>query len=145
MPSIYDDPELQQTDEYPDQVNFKIKGDSVRGRILRTEPITTKFGKVAKYWLFDLDRQMERTMLAGSKNLWGQLLELKPDVGDVVSITMIGSSTNDNGTAKLFDVKVVEFANQQSATQQTPQSEPSPPPRPRPAASDDGEEDMFDR
>jgi|SRR5215831_1548314 len=88
MSDIYDDPELSPTEGF-DNVTFKEVGDSFRGTVVRMEKIPTRYGKVAKYWLFDLDRNVERTMLAGAIDLWGQLHKLRPQQGDVLDIELI--------------------------------------------------------
>lgn len=148
--SIYSDPNLQQEDDFPDQVTFNQRGDRVRARIVRFAPLPTRYGVVAKYWLFDLDRQIERTMLAGAKNLWGQLLSLQPMPGDVVDIELIDFAKNENGTAKLFEVSVERVGEVPQTTQSSrpftdedssykPQAAPS-----RPVA-DDEDEDLFAR
>src|SRR6516164_3748433 len=65
MPSIYDDPDLQQESDFPDQVRFERTGDRVRGRVLTVEKINTRLGPVAKYLLMTDDGQ--RSLLAGAK------------------------------------------------------------------------------
>jgi hypothetical protein len=170
--SIYDDPNLRQDDDFPDQVSFNARGDRVKGRVIRFESLKTRYGMVAKYWLFDLDRNMERTMLAGAKNLWGQLLTLQPMPGDVLDIELVDFAKNENGTAKLFEVSVErtndiaptrnEPLTRAAQAQQSPaNARPAPDPRlqavgpdnalePRPAPSpvavqEDEDADLFDR
>jgi hypothetical protein len=88
MSDMYDDPELIPVEGF-DNITFKEVGDHVRGRINRFERIETRYGKVAKYWLFDLDRNVERTMLAGAMDLWQQLYKLRPQVGDTLDIELV--------------------------------------------------------
>jgi len=89
MSSIYDDDDLTPEVGFPDNVTFTEIGDRVRGRIERMEKLQTKYGQVAKYWLFDLDRNVERTMLAGARDLWTQLYKMRPAIGDVVEIELV--------------------------------------------------------
>ena len=87
--SLYDDPELTPETVEFDNVTFTNVGDRVRGSIVRMEKIDTRYGKVAKYWLLDLDHNAERTMLAGAQDLWSQLSKLRPDIGDVLTIELV--------------------------------------------------------
>ena len=89
MSDIYDDPELTPVEGF-DNITFSEVGDRFRGQILRMEKIPTRYGRVAKYWMLDLDRQTERTMLAGAIDLWQQLHKLRIPVGNVVSIELVG-------------------------------------------------------
>jgi len=146
MPTnIYDDPELQ-PEEYADSISFERVGDRVRGRILSIEKLTTKFGPTAKYML--RTEQGDQSLLAGAKNLWGQLLSLKPDVGDVLTIELIELRTVSQGTAKIFDVQC-EPGERPAAPPPIAREEP-PAPRPDPGraaapkpVADDGD-DIFD-
>lgn len=89
MSDLYDDPELVPQTAFPDNITFSQVGDRVRGRIIRMERLETRYGLVAKYWIFDLDQNAERTMLAGARDLWTQLHKLRPQVGDVVEIELV--------------------------------------------------------
>ena len=140
MPSIYDDPDLQQQSDFPDQVRFDRTGDRVRGRVLTVEKINTRLGPVAKYLLMTDDGQ--RSLLAGAKNLWGQLLEIKPEPGDVLDIELIELRSVSNGTAKIFDVRCERSGASSLAPPAQQRPDPgraSPPPRP----TSDGT-DIFD-
>jgi hypothetical protein len=105
--SVYDDPRLRPEDD-GQRIKFEQRGDRVRGQIVKVEPLNTVNGWVAKYWIWDIDRNVERTLLAGATSLWGQLLTLKPEPLDVIDITLIDFQTNQRGTAKIFDVQVLE-------------------------------------
>lgn len=83
MSSIYDDPELSQA-----VIQFTNVGDRVRGTMIRAESTSTQYGKVAKYWLFDLESETERTMLAGATDLWRQLSKLRPEPGDIIEVEL---------------------------------------------------------
>lgn len=100
--SIYDDPDLTPTsfDDY--NVTFKNVGDRVHGRVIRMDRINTRYGKVAKYWLWDIDRQIERTMLAGAMDLWSQLHKLRPQADDVLTIELVAIE----GQRYVFNVEV---------------------------------------
>jgi hypothetical protein len=138
MPSIYDDPDLQQESDFPDQVRFERTGDRVRGRVLTVEKINTRLGPVAKYLLMTDDGQ--RSLLAGAKNLWGQLLEIKPEPGDVLDIELIELRSVSNGTAKIFDVRCERQGTTAlippPAAQRPDPGRASPPPRPTSDGSD---------
>ena len=99
--SIYDDPELTPVEGF-DNVVFTSVGDRVKGRIIRMDRIDTKYGKVAKYWLFDLDHNTERTMLAGAQDLWSQLYKLRPEVNDILTIELVAIE----GRRHVFNVDV---------------------------------------
>jgi hypothetical protein len=130
-------------------------GDKIRARVLSVEKITTRFGPTLKYRLFD--GQAERSMLAGSKNLKGQMLELRPRAGDVLDVELIELRSTANGTAKIYDVKVEPGdgpapppPRSQPVDPTGPVGVPTPPsptpglaPQPR-QYQDDGE-DIFDR
>jgi hypothetical protein len=102
--SIYDDPELKPADFTDTNVVFQNVGDRVRGRVIRMDKIPTRYGKVAKYWLFDMDRNIERTMLAGAQDLWSQLHELRPEVDDILTIELIAIE----GRRYVFNVDVAQ-------------------------------------
>lgn len=89
MSDIYDDEELAPVDGF-NNVTFSEVGDRFRGQVIRMEKIPTRFGKVAKFWLFDLDDKVERTMLAGQIDLWRQLHSLRVPIGNVVDIELVG-------------------------------------------------------
>jgi hypothetical protein len=144
MPDIYSDPDLQPDNDYPDQVRFDVVHDRVRGRVLSIEKINTRFGPTAKYMLFTENGEV--SMLAGSKNLWGQMLTQKPQVGDVLDVELIELRQTAQGTAKIFDVQVEHAGREQLA----------PPPRsartetvgassPALSSVPDDERDLFDR
>jgi hypothetical protein len=124
MPDIYDDPDLRDDDDYPDQVRFSQVGDSVRGHITRIEKINTRYGPTLKYWINTGQREM--TMLAGSKNLKGQLISLRPRPGDMIDIRLVELRSGSNGTLKVFDIETYESGSGGAAAS-TPA--PSTPPR----------------
>lgn len=100
--SLYDDPELTPVSFEDSNVTFSEVGDRVRGRIVRMDRIDTRYGKVAKYWLFDLDNEMERTMLAGAQDLWTQLHKMRPDIDDILDIELV----RIDGRRYIFNVTV---------------------------------------
>lgn len=118
--SIYDDPEINTPeDDFPDQIKFNVPGDRVRARVLSIEKITTKFGPTLKYMLLT-DQGMQKSMLAGSKNLKAAMLEQRPRPGDVIDLTYTElRPTQSGGDVKIFSL-VVEAS----------QAPPVPPPAP---------------
>jgi hypothetical protein len=145
--NIYDDPDLQPDDNFPDQVRLDRVGDRVRGRVLSVEKINTRFGPTPKYML--RTNEGDQSLLAGAKNLWGQLLNLKPDVGDVLTIELIELRTVSQGTAKIFDVQCEPGERPTAPPAQAPAPQASAP-RPDPGrvsaiapARDDDEGDIF--
>ena len=102
MSDIYDDPELQPTTGFENDITFREVGDRGRGRITRITRIQTQHGKVAKYFLFDEEAGIERGMLAGAQDLWSQLHKLRPNVGDMLDVEMIGK----DGQRYIFKVEV---------------------------------------
>jgi hypothetical protein len=142
----YADPEINTPDdEYPDQVRFDQLHDRIRGRVLSVEKITTRFGPTLKYRLYDGTREV--SMLAGSKNLKGAMLEKQPRPGDTLDVELIELRQTANGTAKIFDVEVergdaATLAPAPRATQQPP--DPGRAPAPRPVVNDEGG-DIFDQ
>jgi hypothetical protein len=106
--SIYDDPKMQIPDDYSDDVKLENRGDRVQARVIRYEPLNTRYGTAAKYYLFDVERGIERTMITGptgAKDLWRQLLKERPEPGDVIFIELLDIAS---GGFKSFDVRVLE-------------------------------------
>jgi hypothetical protein len=138
MPDIYDDPDIKTASDFPDQVRFERVGDKVRGRVLTVEKINTRFGPTLKYTLLN-DKGDTISMLAGSVNLKGQMLELKPRMGDVIDVELIELRATANGTAKIYDIQIERGDAAQLAPEPRPEQHPS-----RSSVDDEGD-DLFNR
>jgi hypothetical protein len=153
MPDIYDDPEITENALQQNQVRFEQVGDRVRGRVLSVEKVNSRFGPTLMYRLFDGND--ERVVFAGSVNLKGQMLELRPRPGDVLDIELIElRKSNAGNDTKIYDVQL-ERADKsalapsprvetQARAQRAPDPGRAPAPRQVQTLDDDGE-DMFDR
>lgn len=86
---IYDDPRVQPKEIEFNDVVLDQPGDHVRGAIIKMEILNTKFGPTPKYTLFDLDNECERGMLCGKVDLWRKLHALRPQVGDIINVTLV--------------------------------------------------------
>jgi hypothetical protein len=117
---IYDDPEINTPeDDFPDQVRFDRVGDRVRARVMSVEKITTRYGPTLKYMLFT-DRQEQKSMLAGSKNLKAAMLEKRPRPGDVIDLTYTElRPTQSGGDVKIFSL-IVEPGDMSNMVPQRP-------------------------
>lgn len=129
--SIYDDPRFQVPEDrdYPEDVKFNVRGDNVTGRITKIEPLQTRHGLAVKYYLFDGTGQ-QRTMLSGptgARDLWKQLLENRPEPGDVLFVSLTDVSESN---AKYFDVRILERGGAQASRPQ-----PAPVPQPQPVSA----------
>lgn len=127
---IYDDPTIQ--DDDGDFIKLEQIGDECHGTVLDITVIQAKFGPVLKYSI-RLATGREASFLAGSKNLKGQLMSLKPRAGDHLDIKLVELRPTTMGSPlKVFAVSVTPAA----------QLAPAPSaPAPTPADADD--EDMF--
>jgi hypothetical protein len=156
MPDIYDDPDINTGNEYADnQVQFNEVGDRFRGTVLSVEKVNTRFGPSIMYRLFD--GANEKVMFAGSVNLKGQVLELRPRTGDVLDVELIELRKSKAGNdTKIYDVQVERGdkaalappprAAAPQPPRAAPQRRPDPgrAPAPRTVQTADDEEDMFD-
>lgn len=129
---IWDDPDLQQNDDY---VKFEKVGDSLKAVILKIGKKEWPDGKTDPQLLVRT-KDGERTLTAGQARLKAQLVELRPQVGDGLSITLTKIEPRGGGkTLKHFDVQVIKPGQQAQAAS-------TPPPAPEPVAaapaSDDG-------
>jgi uncharacterized protein YhfF len=102
MASIYDDPDVRIGGDF---IKFENVGDSVTGTVLSVGKHTFPDGKVAIKLIIDTD-DGEKTLTAGQIQLAQKLQELRPEVGEIVSIKHTGVEKRAAGkTMKLFDVK----------------------------------------
>jgi len=114
--SIYDDPELlPDDDDYPPTLKCQVIGDRIKGRIKDVSKFTSRNGVAIKYQLVDVATLLAGKqasypvgeVIAGSKNLKGQMLQLKPEAGDIIDIelTELRPSAYGNPT-KIYRISV---------------------------------------
>lgn len=127
---IYDDPGIQEDEG--DFIKLDEVGDGVQGTIQDIQVIPAKFGPVLKYTM-RLAAGRSGSFLAGSKNLKGQLMSMKPRPGDWLDIKLVELRPTQMGSPlKVFEVNVMPAGSQTPA---------SPVAVSRPPADDD--EDLF--
>lgn len=150
----YEDPDIRgDNSDFPLTVKFEEYGDRVRGVIIaidRWDPPARKAGEtpspILKYKLAECvvsqrghqSRLDACELLAGSVNLKGQLMTMKPQVGDEVDIEFVSEKKSQFGNAtKMFEIKVTGPDGVKQ-----PQLESQPDPTPLRAVAGD---DLFDR
>jgi hypothetical protein len=102
--SIWDDPTIRPAGDY---VKFDEPGDAIVGEILAVAVHTFEDGKRAPKLVIRTDDGDERTLTAGQMQLSAKLAEQRPEVGDRIAVTYIGSEKRAGGkTLKKFDVVV---------------------------------------
>jgi hypothetical protein len=106
MPDFWSNPDLQRANNF---ITFEAPGDMCRGVVtaLRTQTfIDNGVTKVSPQIDLDTD-DGPRTLTAGQTRLQLLLLEHRPQIGDVVTITMTGVQRRPGGkTLKEFEVTV---------------------------------------
>lgn len=126
--SIWDDPEIRVGGDY---VKFEEVGDKVVGEITGLTTHTWDDGSKSPKLFIATDDGGERTLTASQIGLKIKLGELRPNVGDRISITYISVEKRPGGkTLKHFDVKVKPGV-------------PDPTNRPTPAAAAPADEEPF--
>jgi hypothetical protein len=107
--SIWDDPKLKSAGNF---VTFVSVGDTVSGKIDRIDRQSftdSKTGEVsvAPQLFLTCDDGEEKTLTAGQQRLKAQLVELRPEVGDHITVTLTQVEKRGGGkTLKHFDVEV---------------------------------------
>lgn len=102
--SIWDDPELAQGGEF---VAFENVGDHIAGVVQVVRIQTFDDGKRVPQLLIVADDGEDRTITAGQARLKAKLLELRPEAGDHIAITMTDLEKRSGGkTLKHFDVQL---------------------------------------
>jgi hypothetical protein len=103
--SVYD--ELGPTGEF---VTFPNEGDSITGTITSIGLHTWDDGKKSLQLGLDVAGE-SRVLTAGPIGMQIKLQELRPDVGDTLTVTYLGSEKRAGGkTLKKWDVKVAKGA-----------------------------------
>jgi hypothetical protein len=121
MSSVYDDPDLQDSD-FPPTVKFEAIGDRVRGTVLApptkflgrkrqdgTQNFAIKYrlGRAALRQRGQQSQRDEVELLAGSKNLKGQLMSLRPEAGDVLDIELVETKRSEYGSdTKIYKITI---------------------------------------
>lgn len=101
--SIWDDPTIRPTSDY---VRFENPGDSVHGEIISLGLHQFDDGKRAPKMII-ATANGDITLTAGQQQLMAKLTELRPEVGDTITVTFTRSEKRAGGkTLKHFDVKV---------------------------------------
>ena len=102
--SVWDTPELQTNSDY---VKFEKEGDTVTGTVVNISAHKWDDGSVSPQILLDT-ADGQQTVTAGQVRLKALLAEKRPEVGDGLTITMIGVEKRAGGkTLKLWTVDVV--------------------------------------
>ena len=100
---IWNDPDLLVNDDY---VSFENVGDTVTGTIVTIRKHVFDDGKAVPQIILDVDGT-EKTVTAGQVRLKSELATLRPQPGQVLSITLTEVEKRAGGkTLKHFDVKV---------------------------------------
>ena len=102
--SVWDTPELQTNSDY---VMFEKDGDTVTGTVVNISAHKWDDGSVSPQILLDT-ADGQQTVTAGQVRLKALLAEKRPEVGDGLTITMVGVEKHAGGkTLKLWTVDVV--------------------------------------
>jgi hypothetical protein len=101
--SIWDDPELQISDDY---VKFENPGDTITGII--TAILIHRFDdKAVPQVIVKTPDGRDRTITGGQARLKALLAEKRPEVGDTITITMTNIEKRNGGkTLKHFELEV---------------------------------------
>lgn len=101
--SIWDDPELHVSDDY---VKFETPGDTITGTITALR-IHRFDDKPVPQIVIRTPEGHDRTVTGGQARLKALLTEKRPDVGDIITITMTNVEKRAGGkTLKHFEVEV---------------------------------------
>lgn len=104
--SIWDDKDISSTGDY---VRFETVGDGVEGTIVNLERHTftddeTGEKRVSPKLTIACTDGTEKILTAGQVRLRLKLVELRPDVGDYLKVTMTELEKRGKKTLKHFDV-----------------------------------------
>lgn len=101
--SIWDDPELQVSDDY---VKFENPGDSITGTITAIR-IHRFDDKAVPQVIVRTPEGRDRTITGGQARLKALLAEKRPEVGDTITVTMTHVEKRTGGkTLKHFELEV---------------------------------------
>lgn len=111
--SVWDTPELQTSSDY---VKFENAGDTVTGTVINISAHKWDDGSVSPQILLQTG-EGQQTVTAGQVRLKAMLAEKRPEVGDGLTITMIGVEKRAGGkTLKLWDVEVTRGGGDSAAS-----------------------------
>jgi len=115
--SVWDDPSLSMDTDY---VTFENEGDTIKGQITGIYAHTFADGKVAPKLTLDTE-QGSKILTAGQFQLRQKLSDLRPNIGDTITVTFTGMNNLGGGkTMKLFDVNVAKSADTPAPTAGAP-------------------------
>lgn len=121
--SIWDDPEMRIANDY---ARFENIGDSVSGVVTSITAHRWDDGSVVPKVMLDT-ASGEIALTAGQVRLKAMLAELRPDIGDTLTVTLMNIEKRAGGkTLKHFDVDVVRGSAPAPTTQKaakTPEQE----------------------
>lgn len=113
--SVWDTPELQTSSEY---VKFENIGDTVSGTVVNITAHKWDDGSVSPQILLQTV-EGQQTVTAGQVRLKALLAEKRPEVGDLLKITMTGVEKRAGGkTLKLWDVDVTHGGDPAATAEQ---------------------------
>jgi len=98
----WDEFEMPGSGDFPDAFKFDTIGASIAGEVTNVRKVVFDDKAVPELWIVTADG--ERSVLCGQANLLTQLIELRPIVGDRISIVYASQRKAKLGMAKLFDV-----------------------------------------
>ncbi len=113
--SVWDTPELQTSSEY---VKFENVGDTVSGTVVNITAHKWDDGSVSPQILLQTG-EGQQTVTAGQVRLKAMLAEKRPEVGDLLKITLTGVEKRAGGkTLKLWDVDVTHGGDPAATAEQ---------------------------
>jgi len=117
--SLWDDKEVVSSGNF---VKFENPGDTVTGRITAMrKQVFESTGNVAAVLELTKDDGTDVTLTAGQVQLKNKLAEIRPEVGDKITVTFTQSERRDGGkTLKHFDVTVDRGAGAPAAASPPP-------------------------
>lgn len=113
--SVWDTPELQTSSEY---VKFENVGDTVSGTVINITAHKWDDGSVSPQILLQTG-EGQQTVTAGQVRLKAMLADKRPEVGDLLKITLTGVEKRAGGkTLKLWDVDVTHGGDPAATAEQ---------------------------
>jgi len=119
MTDIYDDPELADTTtdagDFPPTIKFIQIGDRLRGTVTDVSKFKGAGDPAIKYTFAEVKAKQagvqqllpKAEIIAGAKNLKGQLMTLKPRAGDTVDIELVEfRPSNYASPTKIYKINV---------------------------------------